>query len=110
MNENIVEIKYALSQLISSQQFVGMNHEYPHSHLYTFYELCGAFGMIGNRRGIVTEIASISLTEKAKAWLQSQPNQSLTIWNDVETRFLWKDVETRFLSPFFPPSKNIGRR
>jgi len=37
------------------------------------------------------------VTGKAKALLQSQSNQSLTSW---------MDVETKFLALFFPPSKN----
>nr|KYP51477.1 60S ribosomal protein L37a-2 [Cajanus cajan] len=42
-----------------------------------------------------------SLNGKAKAWLHSQPNQSLTTW---------RDVETKFLARFFPPSKNTEAR
>nr|KYP71171.1 Auxin response factor 4 [Cajanus cajan] len=42
-----------------------------------------------------------SLNRKAKAWLHSQPNQSLTTW---------RDVETKFLARFFPPSKNTEAR
>uniref|UniRef100_A0A151UHK0 Retrotransposon gag domain-containing protein n=1 Tax=Cajanus cajan TaxID=3821 RepID=A0A151UHK0_CAJCA len=42
-----------------------------------------------------------SLNGKAKAWLHSQPNQSLTTW---------RDVETKFLARFFPSSKNTEAR
>jgi len=41
---------------------------------------------------------SFSLTRKAKTCLQSPPNQTLTGW---------KDVETKFLACFLSPLKNI---
>jgi len=47
MNEKITEMKPALLQMIRSQQFASMDHKNPHTHLYTFYELCGTIGMIG---------------------------------------------------------------
>jgi len=40
MNEKIVEMKHEILQLINSHQFSSLNHEDPHTHLYTFYELC----------------------------------------------------------------------
>nr|KYP31825.1 hypothetical protein KK1_047671 [Cajanus cajan] len=40
-------MKPALLQLISSHQFSGLDHEDPHTHLYTFYELCGLVGVSG---------------------------------------------------------------
>ncbi|XP_020207898.1 uncharacterized protein LOC109792860 [Cajanus cajan] len=58
MNDRLAEMKPALLQLISSHQFSGLDHEDPHTHFYTFYELCGS------------------------------PNQSLITWRDVETKFL----------------------
>jgi len=98
MNEKITKMKLALLQLISSHQFSGMDHKDSHSHPYTFYELCASVGMIGNDEEVLFLILfPFLLSGKAKASLQSQSNQSLTSW---------KDVETRFLSQFFPPSKN----
>jgi len=44
------------------------------------------------------EIVSISLAGKAKEWLKSHPNRSLTGWNDIEEKFLHR---------FFPLSLNI---
>nr|KYP38662.1 hypothetical protein KK1_040093 [Cajanus cajan] len=86
MNEKIAEMKPALLQLISSHQFAGLDHEDPHTHLYTFYELCGSVGISGDdEEALFMRLFPFSLTGKAKAWLQSQPNQSLTSWRDVET-------------------------
>nr|KYP44101.1 Transposon Ty3-I Gag-Pol polyprotein [Cajanus cajan] len=41
-------MKPALLQLISSHQFAGLDHEDPHTHLYTFYELCSSVGISGD--------------------------------------------------------------
>nr|KYP38112.1 hypothetical protein KK1_040654 [Cajanus cajan] len=95
-------MKPALLQLISSHQFSGLDHEDPHTHLYTFYELCGSVGVLGaDEEALFMRLFPFSLNGKAKAWLHSQPNQSLTTW---------RDVETKFLARFFPPSKNTEAR
>nr|KYP32881.1 hypothetical protein KK1_046325 [Cajanus cajan] len=102
MNDRLAEIKPALLQLISSHQFSGLDHEDPHTHLYTFYELCGSVGVSGaDEEALFMRLFPFSLNGKAKAWLHSQPNQSLTTW---------RDVETKFLARFFPPSKNTEAR
>lgn len=98
MYKKIAEMKAALLQLISSQQFASMDRDDPYSHLDTFYELCGTAGLTrNNEEALLLRLFPLSMTGKAKAWLQSKANQSLT---------RWKDVETQFLSRFFPPSKN----
>jgi len=70
MNERIPEMKLAMLQLISCHQFSGINHENPHTHLYTFYELCGSVGVIGACEGaLFLRLFPFPLTVKAKAWL-----------------------------------------
>ncbi|XP_020231419.1 uncharacterized protein LOC109811976 [Cajanus cajan] len=101
-NDRLAEMKPALLQLISSHQFSGLDHEDPHTHLYTFYELCGSVGVSGaDEEALFMRLFPFSLNGKAKAWLHSQPNQSLATW---------RDVETKFLARFFPPSKNTEAR
>jgi len=60
MNEKIVEMKLTLLQLINSHQFFGLDHEDLHTHLYTFYELCGSFEITGiDEETFFLEIVSI---------------------------------------------------
>ncbi|BAT83976.1 hypothetical protein VIGAN_04123300, partial [Vigna angularis var. angularis] len=47
MSDKLAEMKPALLQLISSNQFSGLDNEDPHAHLVTFYELCGTMGVQG---------------------------------------------------------------
>ncbi|XP_014506411.1 uncharacterized protein LOC106766175 [Vigna radiata var. radiata] len=97
MSDKLAEMKPALLQLISSNQFSCMDNEDPHAHLVNFYELCGSVGAMGEEEeALYMRLFPFSLNGKAIDWLQSQPNQSLTSWEDVEQKFLVR---------FFPPSK-----
>ena len=74
-----------------------MSNENLNTHLTNFIEVCDTVKY--NR---VTEEAlrlrlfPLSLGDKAKHWLPSQPPNSITLWNDLVQKFLTK---------FFPPSK-----
>ncbi|XP_020209235.1 uncharacterized protein LOC109794168, partial [Cajanus cajan] len=97
-----VEMKPALLSLITANQFAGMDHEDPYTHLSTFYELIGTMGIPGeDEEAVYLRLFPFSLTGKAKTWLQAHPNQSLT---------RWEDVERKFLARFFPPSRYISAK
>jgi len=76
-----------------------MDHEVPYTHLSTFYELVRTMGFEENDiESVYLRLFPFSLAGKAKEWLKSHPNQSLSSWNDVEEKFLHK---------FFPLSRYI---
>ncbi|XP_020208580.1 uncharacterized protein LOC109793528 [Cajanus cajan] len=94
-----MEMKPAFLTLVSSQQFAGLDHEDPYLHLSNFYELCGTMGIPeGDEEAVYLRLFPFSLIGKAKVWLQSHPNQSLTSWGDVEKKFV---------NRFYPSSKYI---
>ncbi|XP_068465847.1 uncharacterized protein [Phaseolus vulgaris] len=94
-----LEINPDFLTLISAYQFTAMEHEDPYSHLDTFYALIGTMGFqSGDLENVYMRLFSFSLAGKAKEWLKSLPNQSLTSW---------KDVEEKFLQRFFPISRYI---
>jgi len=65
MNEEIVEMKPALLQLISYHHFSSLDYEDPHIHLYTFYELCGLVGVTGaDEEALFLRLIPFSLTRK----------------------------------------------
>jgi len=79
-----------------------MEHEDPYTHLSTFYELIATMGFEDqDKDAACMRLFPFSLTGKAKEWLKSHPNQSLTRWSDVEEKFLQR---------FFPPSRFIKAR
>jgi len=48
-------------------------------YIYTFYEFCGTVGITGiDEEAFFLRLFPFSLIGKAKVWLKSQPNQSLT--------------------------------
>jgi len=94
-----LEMKPAFLSLISTHQFNGMDHEDPYTHLSTFYELVGTMGFEGNDiEYVYLRLFPFSLAGKAKEWLNSHPNQSISSWNDVKEKFLHR---------FFPFSRYI---
>ncbi len=94
-----LEINPNFLTLISAHQFTAMEHEDPYSHLNTFYELVGVMGFESDDvDNVCMRLFPFSLAGKAKDWLSSLPNQSLTSW---------KDVEEKFLQRFFPISRYI---
>ncbi|XP_068492013.1 uncharacterized protein [Phaseolus vulgaris] len=94
-----LEINSDFLTLIRAYQFTAIEHEDPYSHLDTFYELVGTMGFqSGDLENVYMRLFSFSLAGKAKEWLKSLPNQSLTSW---------KDVEEKILQRFFPISRYI---
>ena len=66
-------------------------------HLTNFIEVCDTI----KYNGVIEEalrlrLFPLSLGDRAKHWLRSQPLDSITSWNDLVQKFLTK---------FFPPSK-----
>jgi len=94
-----IEMKPTYLTLISSNQFTGLEQEDPYTHLSTFYELTATMGIEERDKEVAyLKLFPFSLVGKAKEWLNSHPNQSLTRWNEEEETFLQK---------FFPLSRLI---
>ena len=94
---NNFELKSDTLQMLQNILFHGLPNENPNMHLTNFLEVCDTIKYNG-----VTEEAlrlclfPLSLGDRAKHWLTSQPPDSITSWNDLVHKFLTK---------FFPPSK-----
>ena len=66
-------------------------------YLTNFIEVCNTIKYNGvTEEALRLRLSPLSLGDKAKHWLMSQPPDSITSWNDL--------VQT-FLTKFFPPSK-----
>ena len=83
--------------MLHNIQFHGLLSENPNAHLTSFIEVCGTV-----KYNEVTEEAlrlhsfPLSLSDRDKHWLTSQPSNSITSWNDLVQKFMTK---------FFPPAK-----
>ena len=66
-------------------------------HLTNFLEVCDTIKYNGvTEEALRLRLFPLSLGDRAKHWLTSQPTDSITSWNDLVQKFLTK---------FFPPSK-----
>ena len=94
---NNFELKSITLQMLQNILFHGLPNENLNLHLTNFLEVCDTIKYVG-----VTEEAHrlrlfpLSLGDRAKHWLTSQPSDSITSWNDLVQKFLTK---------FFPPAK-----
>ena len=95
---NYFKLKGVTQQMLHNIQFHGLPSENPNAHLTSFIEVRDTVKY--NR---VTEEAlrlrlfPLSLRDRAKHWLTSQPSNSITSWNDLVHKFM---------SKFFLPAKN----
>ncbi|WCJ21103.1 hypothetical protein M5689_003284 [Euphorbia peplus] len=92
INADHFEIKPALLQMIQNNvQFFGMPSENPTTHLSTFLELCDTFKMHNvSLEAIRLRLFPFRLKDKAKAWLNSLPANSITTWDALARAFLSK--------------------
>ncbi|KAL5541254.1 hypothetical protein UlMin_042476 [Ulmus minor] len=88
--------------LQTAGQFSGLATEDPHLHLRLFMEVADAFKINGVTDDILKlKLFPYSLRDRARAWLNSLPSDSITTWNDLAEKFLMK---------YFPPTKNAKLR
>ena len=70
--------------MLHNIQFHGLPSENPNAHLTNFIEVCD----IVKYNGVIEEalrlrLFPLSLSDRAKHWLTSQPPDSITSWNDL---------------------------
>ncbi|KAF7833226.1 uncharacterized protein G2W53_015559 [Senna tora] len=100
---NNFEIKPATIQLLQANgQFGGSPVEDPNNHILNFLEICDTFKHNGvSDDAIRMRLFPFSLRDKAKVWLQSLPEGSITTWEELAQQFLTK---------YFPPGKTAKMR
>src|SRR4051794_7325281 len=96
------EIKPALLNLVTKEQFSGISTEDAASHLNNFVELC-EMQKYRDIDGDIFELKSFpfSLRARAKDWLLSLPRNSIDSWVKCKDAFIGK---------YYPPAKIISLR
>ena len=83
--------------MLHNIQFHGLPSENPNAHLTSFIEVCDTVKYNGvKEEALRLRLFPLSLSDRAKHWLTSQPPDSITSWNDLVQKFLTK---------IFPPAK-----
>ena len=83
--------------MLHNIQFHGLPSENPTAHLTSFIEVCDTVKYNGvTEEALRLRLFPLSLSDRAKHWLTSQPPDSITSWNDFVQKFLTK---------IFPPAK-----
>ena len=94
---NNFELKSVTLQMLQNILFHGLPNENPNMHLTNFIEVCDMVKYNGvTEEALRLRLFPLSLGDRAKHWLTSQPLDSITSWNDLVYKFLTK---------FFPPKK-----
>ena len=94
---NNFKLKSVTLQMLQNILFHGLPNENPNMHLTKFLEVYYTIKCNGvTEEALRLRLFPLSLGDRAKHWLTSQPPDSITSWNDLVQKFLTK---------FFPPSK-----
>lgn len=80
---NNFEVKPTLLHLVQQEQFGGGPLEDPNSHITNFLQLCDTIKVNGaSEDAISLRLSPFSLRDKAKSWLLTQSQGSITTWED----------------------------
>ncbi|KAH9681318.1 hypothetical protein KPL71_026936 [Citrus sinensis] len=97
------ELKPVMFQMLQTVgQFNGLPNEDPRLHLKLFLKVSDAFKIAGaTQDALRLRLFPYSLRDRAIAWLNSLPSDSIITWNELADKFLMK---------YFPPTKNAKLR
>ena len=94
---NNFELKAVILQMLQNILFHGWPSDNPNMHLTNFIKVYDTIKYNGvTEEALRLRLFPLSLGDRAKHWLTSQPPDSITSWNDLVQKFLTK---------FFPPVK-----
>ena len=81
---NNFELKSVTLQILQNILFHGLPHENPNMHLTNFLEVCDTIKYNGvTEEALRLRLFPLSLGDRAKHLLTSQPLDSITSWNDL---------------------------
>ena len=81
---NNFKLKSITLQVVQNIQFTGLPSEEPNRHISNFSEVCDIIKYNGvPDEAIRLRLFPFSPRDKAKDWLNQQPLNSITTWNDL---------------------------
>nr|GEX68908.1 reverse transcriptase domain-containing protein [Tanacetum cinerariifolium] len=93
---NQFELKIGLLNLVTAIAFHGFKNDDPHSHIRRFTKITQTVKLNNVPSDVVKLLLFLfSLEGAARTWLEKEPPNSITTWNDLVSKFV---------NRFFPPS------
>ncbi|GKB14907.1 zinc finger, CCHC-type containing protein [Tanacetum coccineum] len=103
VGNNVVPLRSDNIRLVQNGcSFHGLRSKYPNHHLNDFLKLVDSLDLDGeNRERMRMRLFQFSLRDQPSNWLERLPVGSITIW---------EDLTTRFLAQFFPSGRTAKLR
>ncbi|GKD59956.1 reverse transcriptase domain-containing protein [Tanacetum coccineum] len=97
------ELKHSLINMMTSDQFFGLEKDNPHDHIRWFNKITSTikYKDVPNH-AIKLMLFPFSLAGAARRWLEKEPPRSILTWEDL--------VVSKFINEFFPPSRTTNLR
>nr|GEX04109.1 reverse transcriptase domain-containing protein [Tanacetum cinerariifolium] len=97
---NQFELKIGLLNLVTVIAFRGFENDDPHSHIRRFMKVTQTVKLNNVSSEVVKLLLFLFYLEgEARTWLEKEPYNSITTWNDLVSKFV---------NRFFPPSKTTN--
>ncbi|GJR34102.1 reverse transcriptase domain-containing protein [Tanacetum coccineum] len=96
------ELKHSLINMMTSDQFFGLEKDNPHDHIRWFNKITSTikYKDVPNS-AIKLMLFPFSLAGAARCWLKKEPPRSI---------LTWEDLVSKFINEFFPPSRTTNLR
>ncbi|GJS21899.1 reverse transcriptase domain-containing protein [Tanacetum coccineum] len=96
------ELKHSLINMMTSDQFFGLEKDNPHDHIRWFNKITSTikYKDVPNS-AIKLVLFPFSLVGAARRWLEKEPPRSI---------LTWEDLVSKFINEFFPPSRTTNLR
>ncbi|GJZ33499.1 reverse transcriptase domain-containing protein [Tanacetum coccineum] len=96
------ELKHSLINMMTSDQFFGLEKDNPHDHIRWFNKITSTikYKDVPNS-AIKLMLFPFSLAGAARRWLEKEPPHSI---------LTWEDLVSKFINEFFPPSRTTNLR
>nr|GEY44909.1 reverse transcriptase domain-containing protein [Tanacetum cinerariifolium] len=96
------ELKRSLINMMTSEQFFGLEKDNPHDHIRWFIKITSTIKYKDVPNSVIKLILfPFSLAWAARRWLKKEPPHSITTWDDLFSKFI---------NEFFSPSRTTNLR
>ena len=107
---NNFELKSVTLQMLQNILFHGLPNENPNMHLTNLTEVYDTIKYNGaTKEALRLRLFPLSLGDRAKHWLTSQPPDSITSWNDLVQKFLTKFFPQRKIAQLVQEINTFGQ-